>query len=121
MAKKFDLNWAAIQSANTWRDLDEEFTRKVHNKWPCCAQYYHEASCLTKVQDVKIPTLVLHSRDDPIVPVDCVPIDECVANPNVITAITNRGGHICYFLGNDGKQRWYTYACADFLNSSLKV
>lgn len=49
MTKKFDLNWEAIRKADSWRDLDEEFTRKVHNKWPCCAQYYHEASCLTRV------------------------------------------------------------------------
>jgi predicted alpha/beta-fold hydrolase len=64
---------------------------------------------------------VLHSQDDPIVPVDCVPVDECVANPNIITALTRRGGHVCYFLGADGKQRWYTHATVDFFRSAFKA
>lgn len=37
MVSKFDLNMEAIKKAETWRDFDEEFTRKVHYKWPCCA------------------------------------------------------------------------------------
>ena len=64
---------------------------------------------------------MLHSSDDPIIPFDCVPVDECEANPNVITAITKKGGHVCYFMGPDGKKRWYTYAAADFLNASIKL
>lgn len=68
-----------------------------------------------------MPTLVLHSSDDPIVPVDCVPVDECLANPNIITALTKRGGHVCYFMGSDGKKRWYTYAAADFLNQTIRL
>ena len=116
MVSKFNLNLENIKKVKTWRDFDEEFTRKVHPRFPCTAEYYHQASCLTRVKDIKVPCLVLHSSDDPIVPVDCVPLDECQANPNIITALTKRGGHVCYFMGSDGKKRWYTYAAADFLN-----
>ena len=103
MIKTFGLDMTRISKVETWRDFDEEFTRKVHPKWPSTAQYYYEASCLQKVRDIKVPTLVLHSKDDPIVPIDCLPIDECEANRNIITAVTDRGGHVCYFMGLNGE------------------
>lgn len=121
MIKTFGLDMTRISKVETWRDFDEEFTRKVHPKWPSTAQYYYEASCLQKVKDIKVPTLVLHSKDDPIVPIDCLPIDECEANRNIITAVTDRGGHVCYFMGLNGEQRWYTYACADFLDTTISL
>jgi predicted alpha/beta-fold hydrolase len=34
------------------------------------AELYRQASPVSRVQDVRVPTLVLHSRDDPIVPVE---------------------------------------------------
>jgi abhydrolase domain-containing protein 1/3 len=55
------------------------------------------------------------------VPIDCVPIDECEANQNIITALTRRGGHVCYFIGTDGKERWYTHASKEFLNLALQM
>ena len=105
----------------TWRDFDEEFTIKVHKKFKCAAAYYNAASCLDYVENITVPTLVMHSKDDPIVPVDCVPIDECLANPNMICALTRRGGHVCYFMENDGSKRWYTHACSEFLQNALTI
>jgi len=37
MIKKFDLNMDVLRKVETWRDFDEEFTRKVHSGFPCCA------------------------------------------------------------------------------------
>ena len=72
------------------------------------------------MDDVRVPTLVLHSADDPIVPVDCVPMDERLANPNIITAVTRRGSHVCYFM-HQGTRRWYTRACSEFLQNALEL
>ena len=61
MRNKFNLDFGKLAKVETWRDFDEEFTIKIHPQFKCAAQYYHEASCLTKVKDVNVPTLVLHS------------------------------------------------------------
>ena len=50
-----------LAKVETWRDFDEEFTIKIHPQFQSASQYYHEASCLTRVKDIKVPTLVLHS------------------------------------------------------------
>ena len=50
-----------------------------------------------KVENIAKPTLVIHSKDDPIIPIDVLPVSECLANPNIIVGIVERGGHVCYF------------------------
>lgn len=37
MIKTFGLDMTRISKVETWRDFDEEFTRKVHPKWPSTA------------------------------------------------------------------------------------
>ena len=118
MIKLYKLNYDKLNQMQTWRDLDEEFTLKVHPQFKCTAAYYNAASCLEHVEGITVPTLVIHSQDDPVVPVDCVPIEECLANENVVCAITRRGSHVCYFM-QDGKHRWFTHASSEFLQNSL--
>ena len=121
MVNMYGINLDKLKQAETWRAIDEEFTIKVHRRFKTAAAYYNEASCLMRVHDIKVPTLVLHSKDDPIIPIDCVPKQECYHNPNIITAITRRGAHVCFFMGTDGKRRWYTHASAEFLENALDV
>ena len=120
MLSKYGLNYEKLKTLKTWREFDEEFTIKVHPQFKCAAAYYNEGSCLKYVEGIRVPTLVIHSKDDPVVPVDCVPIEECLDNENVITAITRRGSHVCYFMG-DGKHRWFTHASSEFLSNTLDL
>lgn len=121
MVTKFGLDLKKLGEVDSWRDFDEWFTIKVNPEFKSAAQYYNAASCLFQVTSIECPTLVLHSADDPIVPVDCVPVEECLANKNIICAFTKRGGHVCYFMGTDGKERWYTHATAEYLTNCLKI
>ena len=120
MIDNFGIDLEAIKVAKTWRELDEQFTIKIHKqKYNCAAAYYNDASCLFKVKDVKVPTLVVHSEDDPIIPIDCLPIEECKANKNIITAVTRRGGHVCYFHGQNCDERWYPKVTVEYLDSVI--
>ena len=118
MKLHYKLDMESLARAQTWRDLDEGFTIKIHPQFKSVIEYYNASSCLDYVEGITVPTLVMHSKDDPVVPVDCVPIDECQANPNIITALTRRGSHVCYFM-HAGTRRWYTHACSEFLQNSL--
>ncbi len=94
-------------------------TAKVFTKYHTIADYYLAASSLTKVKDIQVPTLVVHSKDDPIVPFECLPASECLENPKIIVAAVERGGHVCYFQGINGQQRWYPSASAEFLDAVI--
>jgi predicted alpha/beta-fold hydrolase len=67
------------------------------------------------------PTLVVHSKDDPIVPIDCLPLSECHANEKFIVGIVERGGHLCYFYGVDGQKRWYPLVSSEYLDAVIQV
>ena len=120
MLKLFKIDYNKLKKVETWRDYDEEFTIKVHPHFKTAVAYYNASSCLENLDGIKVPTLVIHSKDDPVIPVDCVPINECMANEQIICAITRRGGHVCFFM-NDGKHRWYTHASSEFLQNALEI
>ena len=37
MINKFGLNMEKLKKVETWRDFDEEFTRKIHPQFSCAA------------------------------------------------------------------------------------
>ena len=83
MCNKFKINLDELRHVQTWKDFDEKFTVHIHPQFKTVSDYYYHSSCLTKVKDIKKPTLVIHSKDDPIIPFECLPMDECLANENI--------------------------------------
>jgi predicted alpha/beta-fold hydrolase len=43
--------------------------------------------------------MVIHSKDDSILPKELFPFKNLTDNENIIVGIVNRGGHVCYFQG----------------------
>ena len=84
-------------------------------------EYYERASCTSSVSKIKVPTLVIHAEDDPICHISDVPLDDLVSNKNIVTVITRRDGHVCFFEGFSGTRRWYPRVSSDFLNSALAL
>ena len=61
--------------------------------------YYRRASCAALVPHIRVPTLILTSRDDPFIAVE--PFEELKVPPHIVVRILPHGGHIG-FLGWDG-------------------
>lgn len=74
--------------------------------------YYREASPVVRLQNIKIPTLIICSKDDPVVGTDAIPYSQARANPHVLLCETDLGGHLSY-LDND-KKPWATKQIATF-------
>jgi predicted alpha/beta-fold hydrolase len=94
---KHSIDIEKINSVSTWRDWDECLTSKAFPSYKTVAEYYLAASSLSKIKHIEVPTLVIHSKDDPIVPFECLPTSECLTNPKIIVATVEKGGHVCYF------------------------
>ncbi len=121
MENKFKIKFDELKKTESWGEIDSKFTLKVRSQFKTVADYYHAASCLFKIKDIAKPTLVIHSRDDPIVPIDCLPTSECEANANIIVGVVNSGGHVCYFQGSDGQQRWYPLVSSEYLDAVIEL
>lgn len=121
MSTKFNIDFEALGKVETWREWDEIYTKKAFPEYKTTADYYYAASSLSQIKNVKKPTLVIHSKDDPIVPVDCLPVHECVANPKFIVGLVHKGGHVCYFQGASGQKRWYPLVSSEYLNAVIEL
>ena len=60
-------------------------------------QYYEHASSLSYLPNIRTPTLLLLSEDDPFLGV--LPDVECAGNPFTLLAATARGGHVAFLQG----------------------
>jgi predicted alpha/beta-fold hydrolase len=65
--------------------------------------------------------LIIHSKDDPIIPIDCLPLNDCISNDKFIVGIVKKGGHVCYFQGIKGQKRWYPLVSSEYLDAVLEL
>lgn len=47
--------------------------------------------------NIRIPTLLLMAKDDPIIGEEAICYEFVNRNPNLLLGVTNRGGHLGYF------------------------
>lgn len=65
--KKYDIKESDISYALTLPDLDEVYTRKIHN-FPSVTDLYQWSSSLNYLQYIKKPMVFINSKDDPLIP-----------------------------------------------------
>lgn len=103
----YDLERAA--GARTLREFDDAVTAPVHG-FRDAAEYYRLSSSARHLSGVGVPTLVIHSEDDPFVPPGSVPVSTLQANPRLEPRITRRGGHVGFLAagaGDDSRGIWF--------------
>ena len=85
-----------------------EYTRQVSSQYYEVTEkeLYRKASPINSVRDIEVPCLIIHSRDDMVVPVREAHdlIEATRDNPMVASIVTPRGGHALYLLTNP---RWF--------------
>jgi predicted alpha/beta-fold hydrolase len=83
----------SLPRVRTIREFDERYTAP-HGGFRDATDYYARTSSRTVIKDIRIPTLIIHSADDPLIPAEPF-FDESIAdNPDVLLVLTRRGGHV---------------------------
>lgn len=88
-----------VDSLDTMRAFDDRLIAPSFG-FDGADDYYACASAADVLGDIAVPTLIVHSRDDPLVPPDLIESDVVARAPNISAVVTERGGH-CAFLGRD--------------------
>jgi hypothetical protein len=104
---------ARILQARTIVEFDNAVTAPRHG-WRDAAQYYAVNSSIRFLPQVEAPLVVIHSRDDPMVPVGPYMAVDWTALPTTQLVLTAHGGHVG-FHGRD-RYPWYVGAAAEFLS-----
>lgn len=92
----YDLE--AAERARTIREFDETVTAPVHG-FRSAKHYYSESSSGRYLDGIRVPTLLIHSADDPMIPAASVPGSAIGRNPWLLEAPTRRGGHAGFVAG----------------------
>lgn len=118
-AKLFPAHFDARRAKNirSLREFDDKITA------PYCGfagadDYYYRAAAARVIQDIAVPTFILHAANDPFIRVTPETRAKIAANPNIVFHEAIDGGH-CSFIaeanGYDG--RWAERQVVDFLSA----
>jgi uncharacterized protein len=110
-----------VLRARTVREFDDAMTAPVHG-FHDAADYYHRSSSAAFIKDIRVPTLILHSRDDPFLPEDRIPEAAIQANPAVTALLPAHGGHVAFVGGSVLRPEfWAETVLARFLAQRLSA
>lgn len=88
-----DIDPNQIRSCKSFIDFDELVTAPT-NSFKNAQHYYEEASAINVLHKIKVPTLLIQSKDDPFLTKECFPIREAYRHKNLFLEITPTGGHV---------------------------
>jgi predicted alpha/beta-fold hydrolase len=108
---------AMVQFARRPRTLyefDDCFTAPLCG-FGAAERYYHECSSLHGLPHIRVPTLILASRDDPMIP--CGPFETKRMSSAVRVELTDHGGHLGFIArrGPDPDRRWMDWRILNWL------
>lgn len=72
--------------------------------------YYHRASALRVVAQIRVPTLILTAQDDPVIPFAPFHHPALAANPHITLVAPRRGGHCGFISRAAGDERFWAEA-----------
>lgn len=96
----------AVRRARTLRQFDEAATAPLHG-FADAEDYYARSSSAGFIDGIRVPTLILHSKDDPFLPPERIPTRAMAGNPWVTAVVTDRGGHVGFIEGSVLRPRFW--------------
>ncbi len=91
--RPFAYDQRLLRRVRTIREFDERFTAP-HGGYRDASDYYARTSSRAVIGEIRVPTLIIHSADDPLIPAEPF-LDAAIAdNPDVLLILTRRGGHV---------------------------
>jgi len=93
----------------TVRDFDDLITARFCN-FRDAGDYYARSSASVVVSQIRLPTLIITSKDDPFVPFAPFENPAIRNNPNITLVATERGGHCAYISAENGMERFWAEA-----------
>jgi predicted alpha/beta-fold hydrolase len=87
-----------MNECTLFSEFDRIYTTKIlgYNE---LSEYYEFCKLENHLSNIQVPFLSIFSEDDPIVPINTVPLKILQENPNTISVITQYGGHLGFFGG----------------------
>jgi predicted alpha/beta-fold hydrolase len=97
---------SGLQRVRTVKQFDNTYTAPAFG-FADADDYYARASSLPLIGRIRIPTLILHAKDDPFIPFEPLHDPSIAANPYVLVIAPERGGHVAFLSNAEGEDRFW--------------
>ncbi|MDH5717554.1 MAG: alpha/beta fold hydrolase [Spirochaetia bacterium] len=87
------INDKAFKKIKTIRDFDNCYIAPIF-KYKDAEDYYQKESSRRYISKIKIPTLIINAKDDPLLTEKCFPFLEAKNSKNVYLSAPRYGGHV---------------------------
>lgn len=102
-------------NGSTLYEFDDAVTAPLHG-FSGADDYYSSCSSAFFIDQIKTPTLVIHSKEDPLCPFRWTPVDEIRANTTMDACYPERGGHVGFWSLPPG---WLNRVVYNYITTQL--
>jgi len=105
-----------IDTLKGFWDFDDQVTAPLHG-FTGVEHYYRESSCRQYLRDIKVPTRIIHARDDPFMFPRTVPDNDEISD-SVELLLAEKGGHVGFVSGKYPwkAEYWYEQRIIEFIS-----
>jgi uncharacterized protein len=114
---KVDLS--RLESIRSVKEFDEYITAPLHG-FKNASEYYSKSSSRYFLEKIQVPTLIIHSKDDPFMTEDLIPGHDEIS-PMVHMEVYDKGGHVGFVSGWNPlrPQYWLEHRIPEFIHEQL--
>ncbi|SES68941.1 hypothetical protein SAMN04487962_101189 [Marinobacter segnicrescens] len=103
----------------TFHQFDERYTAPLHG-FASAQDYWHRASSLFRLRDIRVPALIVNAADDPFLSPACFPGDPGVLGAWTQLETTRHGGHVGFVQYGRGGWYWSEQRAVDYLGALVR-
>lgn len=109
-----ELDASMLPKIKTLIAFDDCYTAPLHG-FRDASDYYEQCSALRFVNDIRTPTLVINTLNDPFLSPECFPVALLGKHPFVELQILSRGGHVGFTQFNKNGLYWSEQRALEFI------
>ncbi len=109
------LDTSRLQNIKTLTEFDDCYTAPLHG-FRNAHEYYEQCSAIRFVHNIKTPTLIINTRNDPFLSAECFPAALLEGHPYVQLEVLSRGGHVGFTQFNKNGLYWSEQRALEFLS-----
>ncbi|MEX1238649.1 MAG: alpha/beta fold hydrolase [Cyclobacteriaceae bacterium] len=110
-----ELDISKLQRIKTLVEFDDCYTAPLHG-FKDAKDYYEKCSSIRFVRDIKTPSLIINTLNDPFLSPECFPKTLLQDHPYVKLQILSRGGHVGFTQFNKNGLYWSEQRALEFLS-----
>lgn len=104
-----------LDTMRTFQEFDEKYTAPM-NGFESAEDYWTRCSSKPVLTEIRVPTLLVNSQDDPFLPPECHPHEEAKSSEHFFFEAPENGGHVGFIQRRSKGEYWSETRAAEFLD-----